>query len=215
MSALQKGICQPRAPDCAFLRAHCRGYCAHGPTATEPDTQRGERPIPAVAVQVSCQPGRARELEPAEPLRSGCCTPGCRGSCATVGHQGGNRWQHLVLPWGWARWQLGTTRCLRDLPGWPPRAGCRAGGHTAGITRVMAGAFATWRQSSCVKHTRGCEGVSDQVCPWRTCTVLSPQCVLSHPSSSSSPRLSSLSSPTCHLNRHKCLCIGTLLSYDC
>lgn len=143
MSALQKCSCQPWEPDCAFLRACCRGRCAHSPAATGPDTHHGERLIPHHGCPGELSPRQSRGVgacqTPALP-RSGCCTPRCSGSCATVGHGGGKRWQHRVLLWGWTRWQLSPTHCLCELPGWPPRAGCWAGGHTDSITRVVEGA---------------------------------------------------------------------------
>lgn len=106
------------------------GTCAHGPTTTGPDTHCGERLFP--------HHGSAGELSPRQsqgvgacqtpaPLQSGSCTPCCRGSCATVGHQGGKRWQHWVLPCGSARWQLSPMHCLHELPGWPHRQGAGQG----------------------------------------------------------------------------------------
>lgn len=152
LSAPGARLCLPESP--------LPGCRTHGPTATGPDTHCGERLIPChgCAGELSPRPSEgAGACRTPAPSRNSCCTPHCRGTCATVGHQGGKRKHHWVLLWGWARWQLSPTHGLCELPGWPTRAGCQVGDTQMASQEQWKGlsvACATLRQSSYVKHTR-------------------------------------------------------------
>lgn len=104
-----------------------------------PDTHRGGRLIPRHSCAGELSPRQSRGVgacrTPAPP-QSGCCTPCCRGSCATVGHQGGKRWQHWVLLGAGQGGSSAPRAACVSCQGGPHGQGA-TGTHTDGITRVV------------------------------------------------------------------------------
>lgn len=100
------------------------------------------------------------------------------------------------------------------VPGWPARAGCHAGTHTDGITRVVDEHGLCHVEAELLCETRQAVVKVFQI---RFAHGIHVQCY--HPGVSHfilPPPLhhSSLSNPTCHLNGHKCLHVRALLSQE-